>query len=338
MGIQHLEDALNPVSNEIRSLASHDPHDRWLIEEVGFSEQAYQNATHVLIGCPQDEGVRRNNGRVGAALAPDKIRERLYKLQVPETPEIKLYDAGNINIDFFDFTDTELREDIPEITKETKDHDGLERAHKYLTKAVKQFLKDGKKVIVLGGGNDISYADVRALSELHGHIAAINIDAHLDMRIADKMTSGTPYRRLIEDGLLHPHHFHEFGIRPETNAAFYLKSATEMGVNLHYFQDIIVNDAASVFGNLLKTLSDSPLFLGLDMDAIHAADAPGVSASSPIGFTAKEVSHFIRKAAQLNNLLIFEITEVNPRYDIDGQTSKLAAHFIYEFLLQSSAS
>lgn len=325
MGIQNLNDVLNPVSEEIRSLISHDSNDRWLVEDIGFGKHAYQKATHVLIGCPQDEGVRRNNGRTGAAQAPHHIRERLYRFQVPQHFPIKLFDAGNINVDVI----SESGE---------KENDPLLRVHQNLTKAVKQFLKDGKKVIVLGGGNDISYADARALSEVYGEISAINIDAHLDMRIADKMTSGTPYMRLIEEGFLEPSHFHEFGIRPETNAAYYLRTATEMGVSVHYFQDILANGTASVFGNIVQTLPDQPLFLGLDMDAIQAADAPGVSASSPAGFSAREVFQFIHLAAQLNNLMIFEITEVNPRYDIDGRTSKLAAHFIYEFLKVSATS
>src|SRR5438477_12562249 len=34
----------------------------------------------VLIGFPQDEGVRRNGGRVGAAEAPNEIRRWLYRL------------------------------------------------------------------------------------------------------------------------------------------------------------------------------------------------------------------------------------------------------------------
>src|SRR5436305_2716743 len=34
----------------------------------------------VLIGFPQDEGVRRNGGRTGAAEAPDAIRRCLYRL------------------------------------------------------------------------------------------------------------------------------------------------------------------------------------------------------------------------------------------------------------------
>src|SRR5437773_10849098 len=34
----------------------------------------------VLLGFPQDEGVRRNHGRAGAAQAPEEIRHWLYRL------------------------------------------------------------------------------------------------------------------------------------------------------------------------------------------------------------------------------------------------------------------
>lgn len=332
MGIEDLKKFVHPVSEEIRSLISHDPNDRWLAEEIGFNHKAYLNATHVLIGCPQDEGVRRNNGRVGTAQAPDKIRERLYRLQMPANSDIKLFDAGNVNVDYFDFTDTSLADKSSLISVKTEEQDLLVRTHQNLTSAVKHFLKDGKKVIVLGGGNDISYADVRALSEVYGEISAINIDAHLDMRISDQMTSGTPYMRLIEEGFLEPPHFHEFGIRPENNAAYYLKTALEMGVYVHYLQDIFDEGVASSFKNILQNLADQPLFLGLDMDSIQASDAPGVSASSPFGFSAREVSRFIQQARQNENLTLFEITEMNPSFDIDDRTAKLAAHLVFEFL------
>lgn len=332
MGIEAIEKFVHPVSEEIRSLISHDTNDRWLVEEIGFSSRAYKNATHVLIGCPQDEGVRRNNGRVGAAQAPDKIRECLYRFQVPEKQQFRLFDAGNINTDYFDFTDTELLDETSDITKETSEYDLLERAHQNLMASVRQFLKDGKKVVVLGGGNDISYADVRALSETYGEISAINIDAHLDMRIADEMTSGTPYMRLIEEGFLEPPHFHEFGIRSESNAAYYIKTAQDMGVNVHYLQKILADGAAPAFKKILENLEDQPLFLGLDMDSIQASDAPGVSASSPIGFSGREILQIIKLVKENENLKVFEITEMNPLFDLDGRTAKLAAQFVYEFL------
>lgn len=309
MGIEKLKSLLHPVSNKLRSLRSHDSNDRWLVQDIGFGLQDYDEATHVIIGCPQNEGVRRNNGRAGASEAPHGIRAHLYRLQTPQQSEINLFDAGDVI-----------------------ETDSLEKAHKALTASVSNFLKDGKKVIVLGGGNDISYADVRALSKIEKEICAINIDAHLDMRIANEMTSGTPYRKLIEDGYLETNHFFEFGIRSESNSSFYLENAEKLGVHIYHYLQLLENGVTESFQNILDEIRDMPFFLGLDMDSIQAADAPGVSASSPTGFSAREVTELIQLARQKENLRLFEITEVNPQYDIDNRTVKLAAQFIYRFL------
>lgn len=326
MGIERLKDNLRPVLDELREMRSHDDHDHWLVQEIGFEEKDYFDSTHVLVGCPQHEGVRRNNGRIGAAKAPNGIREQLYKLQIGEDSPIKLFDAGNVITDFFDYDDGK---DLHILEDEI---DGLDKIHNSLTKAVTKFLEDGKKVIVLGGGNDISYANVRALVETEREISAINIDAHLDMRVADEMTSGTPYRKLIDDSYLVPNHFYEFGIRREGNGAFYLNSAEDMGVNIHYLQDLMEQGVVNSFKNILNEIGDRPYFLGLDMDSIQAADAPGVSASSPIGLSAREVMQCIQHTKEKENLKLFEITEVNPKYDIDNRTVKLAAQLVYNFL------
>lgn len=327
MGIERLTGVLQPVPDELQKMRSHDENDHWLIQEVLFDEQNYFEATHVLVGCPQHEGVRRNNGRIGAEKAPNAIREQLYKLQAGKDSPIKLFDAGNVITDLFDYTDNTDLSDTP------NDIDALEKIHDSLSKAVSKFLRDGKKVIVLGGGNDISYANVRALAETKGEISAINIDAHLDMRIADKMTSGTPYRKLIEEGILNPNHFHEFGIRRENNAEFYLNAAEELGVHIHFLPELLEQGVVSSFQNILDEISNRSIFLGLDMDSVQASDAPGVSASSPTGLSGREVMQCILHAKEKENLKVFEITEVNPKYDVDNRTVKLAAQLVYRFIL-----
>ena len=46
-----------------------DKNDPRLGEVVRREPEHYDSADVVILGCPQDEGVRRNNGRVGAAEA-----------------------------------------------------------------------------------------------------------------------------------------------------------------------------------------------------------------------------------------------------------------------------
>lgn len=330
MGFERIKKFIKTVPKGYRKPRSHDENDHWLVQEMLFEDFKYQEATHVLIGCPQHEGVQRNNGRIGAAEAPNKIRQQLYKLQVDRNSAVRLFDAGNVTTDLFDYADD------TDLSHTEKEFDALEQIHEALSKVVSEFLRDGKKVIVLGGGNDISYADLRALSETDQKISAINIDAHLDMRYADRMTSGTPYRKAIEERFILPHNFYEFGIRPESNGVFYLENAEKLGVNIYLLADIIEKGVVSEFQSVLNQIGEKPIFLGLDMDSIQAADAPGVSASSPIGLSGGEVMQCLHLTKQKENLKVFEITEVNPKYDEDDRTVKLAAQLIYTFLFGSS--
>ncbi|MFP8489425.1 formimidoylglutamase [Gracilimonas sp. Q87] len=327
MGIESIKEHLQPVIEKLKGIRSHDEYDHWLINEIGFKDEDYFRADHVLIGCPQHEGVQRNNGRIGAAEAPDKIREHLYKLQMPEDSGIKIYDAGNIKTDIFN----NLAEE--DILNEKESSDALNRIHDALTKSVEIFLNDGKNVIVLGGGNDISFADVRALSNTVNEISVVNVDAHLDMRIAGEMTSGSPYRKLVEGNYLKPENFYEFGIRKENNSKEYLKEAENQGTHTFFLPDILKEGVATSFKKVIEDIGDKSFFFGLDMDVIQAADAPGVSASSPIGLTGREVIDMVYMARQKENMRILEVTETNPTYDIDDRTVKLVSQIIYCYLL-----
>lgn len=308
MAIERIKEILNPVPEGLRAIHSHDHNDKLLSQFTGFEPEEYEDATHVLIGCPQDEGVARNHGRQGAKKAPDSIRKFLYKLHYSQRTANKLFDAGNVAAE------------------------SLEDSHLNLTRAVSQFLKDGKKVIAVGGGNDIACADLKALSVEFNSICAINIDAHLDMRKSEIMTSGTPYRKAIEEKLLKPENFYEFGIRTESNSPVYLEEARVMGVHILTLREILQNGVSVSFEKILSEIKERPFFLGLDMDSIQSGDAPGVSAASPAGFSAREIMELIHLSKNRENLKIFEITEVNPDFDIDNRTVKLAALFIYHHL------
>jgi formiminoglutamase len=78
--------------------------------------------------------------------------------------------------------------------------------------------------------------------------------------------------------------------------------------------------------------ADQSLFWGFDTDVVRAADAPGVSATSPIGLTAEEFIDSVGYAGSLKGTRIIEFTEVNPKFDIDSRTVKLVAIAMHKFL------
>ncbi len=289
-----------------------DANDVRLGEIVLSEKKDYKHAEIVILGCPQDEGVARNKGRLGARLAPHEIRRQFYKLS-----------NFGINTKIFDIGNT--------IIQKT-----LEETHDVQTNIVKQILKDGKTLIVLGGGNDISYADGKAMAKVFGfdNWTAINIDAHFDVRADGIRNSGTPYRQLLEEKLLNPKQFCEIAWQPQVNSPVYFEYLQNFGVNLKSLEELHSSELKieSFLKNILSTLnSHLPTFFGFDVDAVRASDAPGVSASSPTGLSAEEFIALAEFAGRNEQTKIIEFTEVNPNFDIDNRTAKLAAIGMHKF-------
>ncbi|MHA1463306.1 MAG: arginase family protein, partial [Candidatus Heimdallarchaeota archaeon] len=71
----------------------------------------------------------------------------------------------------------------------------------------------------------MGYPILKGLQSAHHSkkIGLINIDAHLDVRevINGKITSGTPFRRVLDNGIVKGENFVEIGIRDFTNARKY---------------------------------------------------------------------------------------------------------------------
>jgi formiminoglutamase len=292
-----------------------DVNDPRLGEIIGRDENDYDAADIVILGCPQDEGVRRNGGRVGAAEAPNAIREQFYKLT-----------TFNIKKKIFDLGDVRLGET-------------LEATHDTMTAVVKQILKDGKRVIVLGGGNDISFADGVAMAETFGADGwiGVNIDAHLDVRIAEQRNSGTQYRQLLDGGFLRPDYFYEVGYQTHQNSPIYYEYIKNLGVNRISLEQVRSREEADlelreqIRQKFIGQSTSLITFFGFDMDAVRSADAPGVSRPSPLGLRAGEFIQLVKYAASLANTRIVEFSEVNPRFDIDNRTTKLVAIAMHRF-------
>ena len=292
-----------------------DPSDPRLGEIAARDPNDYAKSDIVILGCPQDEGVRRNSGREGAAKAPNAVRAQFYRL----TPM-------NIRKRIFDIGDTVVS-------------GSLEEVHDRHYETVKKILEDGKRLIVLGGGNDISYPDGKAMAEVFSRDAwiGVNIDSHLDVRADEVRNSGTPYRQLLEEKLLRPDYFYEAGYQSHFCSPIYYKYIQDLGVNrislelIRSRQEADMELKESIKQKFIGHSSSMNTFFGFDMDAVRMSDAPGTSAPSPLGLKAGEFIQLVKYAASLANTRIIEFTEVNPDFDIDSRTAKLVAIGMHRF-------
>jgi formiminoglutamase len=308
MWFERIVPLINPSADGLFPIRD-DPADPRFGDRLARDRGSLLNADVVLLGFPEDEGVRRNRGRPGAGAAPAQIRTALGRLPTAAI------DLGR----FADLGDT--------LTGPT-----LEDGHARHQQVVEALIAAGKRVIVLGGGNDVSFPDVAGLAAAAGPVFAVNIDNHFDVRSDRPANSGTPYRQLIEGCHLKPTAFVELGEQPWANSAIYRDWLSAQGVQRFTLADLQRHGHAALLQPLLTSHADHAQFWGFDTDVVSAADAPGVSAPNPAGMRAERYLELVEFAAAQPQTRLIEFSEFNPAYDIDGRTARLVAVAVWTVL------
>ncbi|HEY8512516.1 MAG TPA: formimidoylglutamase, partial [Cyclobacteriaceae bacterium] len=266
-----------------------------------------------LLGFCCDEGVRRNLGRPGAREAPAAIRKALCNLAFHWDDAI-LHDAGDV------------------ICSGQK----MEAAQAMLGGMVYQLLTEGYRPIVLGGGHEVAYGTflgIHPFAQSKKHeLGIINIDAHFDLRQYEgEGNSGTPFLQMSEvlqnESALF--HYLVLGIEESANHAGLFRAAKELGVVWKLRSEPSAARLAAVDDFVSRVDS---IYLSLDLDVINQAFAPGVSAPAALGWTPAETLEILQCVISSRKVVCIDIAELNPAFDVDGRTARLAAGLIYEMV------
>ncbi|QLR42353.1 formimidoylglutamase [Enterobacter sp. RHBSTW-00994] len=261
-----------------------------------------------LIGFACDEGVRRNHGRPGAALAPDVLRSALANMASHQGHD-RLWDMGSIYVE----------------------GEALEAAQQALSDAVLACQKSGMRTLVLGGGHETAWAHGRGVLDAFANerVAIVNLDAHLDLRNADRSTSGTPFRQLARYCAAQSREFQYacLGVSRAANTEALWDEAARLNVTL--VEDLrFSRDALSSLEKVL--VQADRIYLTIDLDVLPAGEMPAVSAPAALGISARELLPVIECICRSGKLQAADLVEFNPQYDRDGQGARLAARLAWQ--------
>jgi formiminoglutamase len=269
---------------------------------------------YVLHGFAVDEGVKRNKGREGAKDAPDVIRKNMSNFPVIR-PDFTLLDFGNI----------------------TCEDGNLEETQNNLAKNVSKVLLKHGRSVVLGGGHEVTYAHYLGLKTAFPEqkIGIINIDAHFDNRQPENgvgASSGTGFWQIAQEGVMNSLHI---GIQRNSNTLKLFDTAHQYGMKYILADEIFFENLPSIYQRINDlTESVDYLYLTICMDVFNASIAPGVSASAYNGiFADAAFMHLYRHILKSEKLLALDVAEVNPSYDIQDRTARLAATLINEWFM-----
>ena len=265
-----------------------------------------------LLGFQSDAGVLRNGGRIGAADGPSAIRDVLRNL--PAHGLRTLVDAGDVVcVD-----------------------DDLEAAQNELAEQVSALLIGGHFPIVLGGGHEMAYGSFCGLEKfLAGQIAPrigiVNLDAHFDLRLSERGNSGTPFRQIAENCAKRswPFNYCCLGVSRFSNTQSLFDRADALGATWRLDEDMGVTQLDQSLMTLSKFLAGVDIvYLTICLDVLPAATAPGVSAPAAYGVSLEVVEALVDLVTASGKLRLTDIAEMNPRFDIDQRTARVAARLV----------
>lgn len=284
-----------------------------LFQNISF-ENEVSPKDFIIIGFAVDEGVRRNKGRVGAKEAPDVIRRNMSNFPVVH-PDLVLRDFGNIECV----------------------NQNLEEAQGNLASLSGKVLEAGGRTIVLGGGHEVTYAHYSGIKKAFPDkkIGIINIDAHFDNRAVEASvgaSSGTGFWQIAQEGELHSLHI---GIQRNSNTLKLFDTAHQLGMQYILADELFFENLPSVYQKINAFFEAMDIvYLTVCMDVFNAAIAPGVSALAYNGLQADAVFMMMfRHILKEEKLKAMDVAEVNPLYDTNEITARLAGSLVNEWLM-----
>ncbi|WP_372828819.1 formimidoylglutamase [Psychrobacter maritimus] len=330
-----------------------------IAQPYAFDSTSQQNGQRIgLVGFACDQGVRRNQGRVGARAAPPLIRQAFAAL--PVIAELQQRFDGQLPTLLGDAGDIHCH-DNDDFAERT-----LEQAQVKYAEKISHIIKQGGLPIGLGGGHAIAYGSFLGLwqalssetdqptndvSNIENHvksnvenkastmptIGVINFDAHLDIRQSDVATSGTPFRQIAEhlDEQGQPFHYCCIGVSRFSNTAALFDRAEQLGIHIISDEDCTNKKWKKIAAQIDAFINEvDVVYLTIDMDCLPSSIVPGVSAPAAYGINLAFVERAVKRIMASGKVKMADIAEINPTFDIDARSCKVAARLLATIIEQ----
>ena len=264
-----------------------------------------------LLGFACDEGVRRNQGRPGAAEGPAALRRALASLAWHGGKPIT--EAGDVACEDGD----------------------LEAAQDRLASTVAALVEEHHLPIVLGGGHETAWGSFLGLAGARPsrRIGIVNVDAHFDLRRAERATSGTPFAQMAAwcERAGAPFDYLCIGIAEPANTAALFATARRLGARFWLDEAVTAARLPELVAEIdaFAARADA-LYLSLDLDVLPACVMPAVSAPAARGVALEHVEAVIETVRASGKLALADIVELNPSYDPDGRGARTAARLVWQ--------
>jgi len=259
-----------------------------------------EEADLALIGIGEERNSFFNNG---CGLAADAVRKEFYKL-FQGNFNLKMVDLGNV-----------------------KNGHRIEDSYFAITAILAELLERNIVPILLGGSQDLTFAQYKAYEKLGRIINIAAIDAHFDLGTSSEKLDSRSYMSHII--MQQPNYLFNY-----TNIGYQTYFVDQQAVSLMknlYFDTYRLGIVRSNMEEVEPMVRNADM-ISVDIGSVRASDAPGNANATPNGFYGEEICQIMRYAGLSDKLSSLGLYELNPRLDRQSQTAQLAGQMIWYFI------
>lgn len=290
------------------------------------TELAATNARFVLVGIPEDIGVRANYGKPGAAGFFDAFMQFLNVQSNQFLNGNELVIAGHITCnDLMQQAQNAEAEQLSQLVHELDNR---------VETVLYEIFAAGKTAIVIGGGHNNAYPIIKAAARAKKQkLAVVNIDPHADLRTTERRHSGNGFSYALKDNLLD--FYLQVGLHENYNNQHILDLYNNNPGKLNFFSydDYLKNkwSLQDVSNFLRDTFSGNVCGFELDCDSIENMPS---SAATPSGFSVAETRRLTMMIAAELKPVYFHIPEAIPSTG-PINSAKLVSYLVTDFIKAS---
>tara|TARA_B110001450_G_scaffold174510_1_gene162877 strand:+ start:1052 stop:2071 length:1020 start_codon:yes stop_codon:yes gene_type:complete len=297
------------------------------------SELVNSSSKYVLFGINESIGVKANKGKQGTETAwKETLKSLLNTQNSPLNKGKKVLVLGCLEFPKLMDITKNLNPSNPEDLKTL--YKMVNEVDEEVTNLMFKIISAGKTPIVVGGGHNNSYGNIKGLSlALNKAINVINFDAHTDFRNLEGRHSGNGFSYAFHEGFLNRYFI--FGMHENYSSKKILQelNAHNKYINYNTFEAIAIRRETSFEDEMkyaLNFIKNEAFGIEIDLDAVQNVVS---SAMTPSGFSVNKTRQFVsfmgnhKKAAYLHLCEAAPILEKNL-----NQTGKLLSYLITDFI------
>ena len=259
-----------------------------------------EEARIVIIGVNESRGHAANSG---SAKGADAVRRRLYQMMEMDDA-VAVADMGNIT-----------------------EGERIEDTYAAVRIVCSELLRAGKIPVIIGGSQDLTYANYAAYETMEQTVNLVTIDSRLDFGGNPEQISASNYlNRIVMHQPNYLFNFSNIGHQRYYVDKDLLELMERMYFDMHRLGEVngAIEDAEPVLRN-----AD---LVSFDISAVRAADCQASAAAGVNGLYAEHACQLARYAGMSDKLTSFGVYEYNPELDPRGFGAELAAQIVWHFI------